>query len=828
VASIALALIVVLLVPAPTLAGTACDPFQTTPTYRGTTPTAEDVLGFPLGSREVSSGESDEYLDAVDDASAMVTTGTAATSVEGRPLRYALVGRPANVSPSGLQTLRASIAALRDPSTPESQAASLAASTPAILLVQANVHGSEESGTDASLQVLYDLADRTDCAAARILDNAVVLLLPIQNPDGREADTRRNANGFDMNRDWFARTQPETDGKLELLRQYPPVLDMDVHEMGAFDYFFPPNSDPTYHEVPDVAKGWIDDLYGAAMSAEFDRQGIKYFHYEPYDFFGAYFGDTVPTLAFHAAGMTFEKSNGDPVEQRVYEQYVTMWTSLSAAADNRVQILRDWHDSFVEAYQEGVDGRLEPNAIFQPEHALEQQVPSRRVRHYFILPSGKPYERAVLARRLQRMDVDVYRLTAPLRVRDFRPYGDAPRDTVLPVGTYWIPMAQAQKHWIQTLLHEDTYIPWHVTYDVSAWSNPLLLNLEGGSSGLELQPAASLLAPVAEPSPPAPPSHAPTIGVFQIPVSSPAIESAGATRYLLDGWSLPYRDLTATDIRAGALADVDVLIVPDGYANYGLQALGAKGKKAIVSFVNGGGRYVGWVGGAEIATRIGVSTAVLQVAHTNMPGSLVRARTDPTSPLTAGVGPDAWIMFEDDPMMSAGLGTAVVRYPAASASDFDVSGLAVGAAHLGGTAAVVDERVGAGRSIVFASDPAFRVWTLGTARILRNAVVGPDPAVTATIRATARTDAVAAAKAAAQRLPAAPDAFRLMVPRSDATATMSVLGSFGAHWEVRGNRRSVIFFVANPRGLAAEEHPFIGSAVERLLGAGVRLRAGLG
>ena len=128
-ASIALALVVVLL-PAPTVAGTACDPFQTTPTYRGTTPTAEDVLGFPLGSREVSSGESDAYLDAVDDASAMVTTGTAATSVEGRPLRYALVGRPTNVSPSGLQTLRASIAALRDPSTPASQAASLATSTP--------------------------------------------------------------------------------------------------------------------------------------------------------------------------------------------------------------------------------------------------------------------------------------------------------------------------------------------------------------------------------------------------------------------------------------------------------------------------------------------------------------------------------------------------------------------------------------------------------------------------------------------------------------------------------------------------------------------------
>ena len=79
------------------------------------------------------------------------------------------------------------------------------------------------SGTDASLRVLYELADRTDCAAQRILEGAVVVILPIQNPDGREADSRRNANGFDMNRDWFARTQPETDGKVDLLRRYPGV-----------------------------------------------------------------------------------------------------------------------------------------------------------------------------------------------------------------------------------------------------------------------------------------------------------------------------------------------------------------------------------------------------------------------------------------------------------------------------------------------------------------------------------------------------------------------------------------------------------------------------
>ena len=148
--------------------------------------------------------------------------------------------------------MRAAIDQLRDPATSADDAEALAASTPAILLVQANVHGGEESGTEASLRLLYELADRTDCVSDTILDNAIVVILPVQNPDGREADTRRNAYDIDMNRDWFARTQPETDAKLELYRQLPPVLDLDVHEMGAFTYFFPPNSDPVYHEIADT------------------------------------------------------------------------------------------------------------------------------------------------------------------------------------------------------------------------------------------------------------------------------------------------------------------------------------------------------------------------------------------------------------------------------------------------------------------------------------------------------------------------------------------------------------------------------------------------
>jgi hypothetical protein len=124
-----------------------------------------------------------------------------------------------------------------------------------------------------------------------------------------------------------------------LLRQYPPLLFIDAHEMGSEQFFFPPNSDPVYHEVPDRVLAWINYLYGSALAAEFNRQRIPYFNGEGYDLYVAEYGDTVPVIGFHAAGMTFEKHDGDPIARRLNEHYVAMWTALSAAASERLRLL---------------------------------------------------------------------------------------------------------------------------------------------------------------------------------------------------------------------------------------------------------------------------------------------------------------------------------------------------------------------------------------------------------------------------------------------------------------------------------------------------------
>jgi Zinc carboxypeptidase len=716
---------------APASAQAVCDPIQTPPVFDQSVPTADEVLGFELGSQEVTSAEANEYMDALDiDDTDRVVTGTAATTVEGRHLNYAIVGAEENVTASRLFEIQEAIGELRDPATPDDVAEQLAEDTPAILWVDGSPHGGEESGGDASLRVLYELAARTDCAADRILDEAIVVIVPILNPDGRELDQRRNVNGFDMNRDWFARTQPEIDGVLELMRQYPPQLAIDAHEMGTFTYFFPPNADPVYHEVPDPAIDWINNLYGPAMAAEFDRQKIPYFNFRTYDFFGMFYGDTVPATGFHAAGMTFEKHNGDPIAQRVHEHYTTIWVCLSQAATNKDEILLEWHGSFVEAQAQGEAGILEPNAVFERNHQLFQDVPPDLVRHYFLRTDDPEHadEAQRLVRRLQRMDVNVYELNAPLEVPDFEPYFEPEQATTLPAGTYWIPMAQPQKHWIQALLHEDPYIPFHITYDVSGWSNPLLMNVPGGSSGAVLDPDATLLSLQAEPPAPTLPADPPNVAIFEHSNSTSNFESAGWLRWLFtERWHLPSTTVSPADVVAGALDGVDVLVVPNMYVPTINQVLGKAGKRALVDWVTAGGRYIGYRGGAELATRYGISTAQLQQPNSSIPGSLIRVRLDPSSPLAAGVGEFAWVMYEADRILNPVGGTAPVTYPAFGSEDFAVSGLATGADRLGGTAAVVDEPMGAGRTIVFSTDPNFRAWTEGMQQVLWNAILGPNP-----------------------------------------------------------------------------------------------------
>jgi hypothetical protein len=823
-ASIGLMAAALIALSAPTIAAAAppCDPMQTTPQFRGQVPKLEQVVPAPGGGGgEVTTDQAYAYMDAVDRSSERVITGSLERrSWQGRQLRFAIVGHGDRLRGRNLDEIAEAAQTLRDPRTSEGRARSIARRYPAILWVASNVHGGEESGTDASLRVLYELADRDDCAARQILDNSIVVLLPIQNPDGRELDTRQNHYGFDMNRDWFARTQPETDAKIELLRDLPGPLFVDDHEMGSQTFFFPPNADPIYHEITDESVDWINNIYGASLAAEFNRQGIPFFNRSIYDLFYMGYGDTVPSTGFISAGMTYEKHSGDPIAKRAYEQYVAQWVSLSQGAIRKREVLEEWASAWREAYRQGVDGFLEPNEIVNPGNEVVTDVPDRPVRHYFITERrySKQQEVYALIRRLQRMDVEVGRLRRGLWVSDFTPYGRESRGEWLPSGTWWVPMAQMQKHWVQAMLNEDTYTPFPYFYDVTAWSQPLLFNVRGGYSGRQLRPRAYDVGLLREPDSELR-GRLPRVALWRLSQTSTAsIESSGWLRYLLERvWELPYDLVTTDQVRAGALANYDTVLVPNSSSSTGVVTqLGTDGVAAVRSWVEGGGHWISWREGTRLAALLGVSTVQLAEPTSDVPGSLFRVRVDDDSPLEEGVGSEAYAFYEYDRVMRASSPAHVaVEFPPADSDDWFVSGFAQNAEELGGTAAVVDEPRGEGRATVFSVEPNFRAFTTGFQKILRNALLSDEAASARLARAGAASTARAAART---RVLADASTIRLSVRPGSAARARAVLAGFGARYRIQRTSGRVAFLIDNPRGLSGDEHPFarrVPAALER-------------
>lgn len=479
------------------------------PTARLTTvPSPDAVLGFPLGTgqeRVVTNDEVRTYLGAVDRASNRVVTGVMTTSVLGQPLPYAVVSNERHVRPAALREIADDIRDLRDPRrTSARTAARTAKDSPAIVWVTANVHGGEKSGADAALKTLYELAAGLSCAVAQRNDNLVTIIVPTQNPDGRDATRRQNEFGFDLNRDWFARTQQETDGKLELLRRYPPQVFVDAHEMGGRQYFFPPNADPIHHEIAGEAVDWINRI-GEANKAGFGFNGACdenaftecYFNYDTYDMFFMGYGDTVPTTGFGAAGMTYEKGSASAVADRVQQQFHTQWSTLGWAAANKREVLDGYFDIWTDALAQGRAGTLEPNEVVQPTNEVQFPVPDLTIRSYFLLPDRQLADVRQLVERLRRMDVEVYEVQKATRVPTARVFGGRSATNVtVPKGAYWIPMDQPQKHWIQALMGEDPYVPFPYFYDVSSWSNPLLMGINTIYTGDSVRPRAELVRKV--------------------------------------------------------------------------------------------------------------------------------------------------------------------------------------------------------------------------------------------------------------------------------------------------------------------------------------------
>lgn len=474
--------------------------------YDSAVPTHKKVLGYDPGDHVSSHAQIMQYMDALAAAYPnRMKIWEYAKTWEGRKLVYAAIGSEANIK--RLPQIQADIKRLADPrKTSDADAKRIMANLPAIVWLAYGVHGNEISSPDAALVTAYHLlASKNDRIVDEIMAKTIVMIVPLQNPDGRERFVfnydvsaglepdanpqaaehaepwpggRTNHYYFDMNRDWLAMTQPEIRGQIHALEEWLPLVYVDLHEMGTdATYYFAPDANPInpyLTKQQEENQNW----FGQNNARYFDKFGFSYFTRETYDAFYPGYGSSWPDY-YGGISMTYEngstrglvvrKSDDTIVTYRetVRRHFITSIATCETTAQHRPELLEEFFRYRKSAIEEG---SKEP------------------VREYILPRRGDVTTVDKLAQLLVDHGIEVKRATAAFS-NGGKPY---------PAGSYVISLAQPAKRLIRVLM--DTQVsmaedflkaeearrkrrqPSEI-YDVTAWSLPLQYNVEAATAG---------------------------------------------------------------------------------------------------------------------------------------------------------------------------------------------------------------------------------------------------------------------------------------------------------------------------------------------------------
>ena len=257
-------------------------------------PTPEEFFGFPIGSELVRYDKVVEYFRLLDKLSSRAQLKVIGHSHENREYVILHISTPENIQ--NLENIRQNHVKLADPSYgyPTSYD-----DQKVIIQLGYNVHGGELAGTDASVLAAYYFVATQNADIVKRLGDAVILIEPALNPDGREraaqyynsfhsvppvddaldiehtqSFTPLRGNHFyaDLNRDWFALVHPESRARADYYHQWYPNIYADYHEMGRnSSYYFEPSPvrstwnytipESTYTELNVI----LADYFGAAL-----------------------------------------------------------------------------------------------------------------------------------------------------------------------------------------------------------------------------------------------------------------------------------------------------------------------------------------------------------------------------------------------------------------------------------------------------------------------------------------------------------------------------------------------------------------------------------
>lgn len=477
----------------------------------------EQVLGFKVGEKTATPEQINQLIQLWASQSDKIVYQQYATSYEGRPLHLLSISNPKNLAK--LPEIQQKVQQLAKPSGVASgQLEQIIHELPAIAWMSYSIHGNESSGADAALALIYQLIAADDPNISSLLDNMVVLVDPMMNPDGRARFTKMleqhrgtapNVDGqsmlhagvwpygrsnhyyYDLNRDFYLLQAPETRGRVALINQWYPQLMIDGHEMGSDDTFlFGPSREPINTNIPQSKHKW-GKIFSKDQAASFDQNKWTYYTgewfenlYPGYSNYAEYRG-AVHILYEQARtaedGIRLDNGLIRTYAQSVHHQLQSSLTNLQTLATHSKEIYRD----FVKDRQL-VTSSNSPYA--QKSYVVLPTANRKRLEHFVSL--------------LQAQNIEVHQTDAAISVNKVTDQlGQSFAEKTLPKGSLVIKARQPEARLLNAILEFNAAIKDEVLleeyqrtlrdgssvmYDNTAWNLTMMLGLNAWEVGQEI------------------------------------------------------------------------------------------------------------------------------------------------------------------------------------------------------------------------------------------------------------------------------------------------------------------------------------------------------
>jgi hypothetical protein len=433
--------------------------------------TPAQFLGFDPADRHLRHDQIIAYLDYLAEVSDRLSIEQIGRSHGLRPLKLLVFSSPERQGQ--LAELRA-----------DRVRASRAGDGPPVIWLGYAVHGNEASGVTAAMITAWYLAAARNDEVSSWLDQALILMEPVLNPDGVDrfahwvnshrgvhpvsdpADREHHENWpngrtnyywFDLNRDWLPLVHPESRARLVQYHAWRPHVVSDHHEMGQNStYFFQPGVPERNNPLTPMGNFVLTAEIAEYHARRLDEAQEPYYTRETFDDYYAGKGSTYPDLT-GSVGILFEQGS---VRGHVQDTDYGRRTFAQAVA-NQVRTSL--------STIEGAVAKADELIAYQAEffRSARQQADRDRNDGWLFGDAGDPVRGRALVQLLLRHGVIVQPVTEEVTIAG----------QLQPTGSAWaVPADQDQYRLLRSVFEPVTELTVETFYDVSTW--PLGLSFD--------------------------------------------------------------------------------------------------------------------------------------------------------------------------------------------------------------------------------------------------------------------------------------------------------------------------------------------------------------